>query len=143
MKKTITTIAALFMIVAAFAGTPNDKVLKIFNATFSSPQEVTWYDHETYYDVSFVQAGIRSNVKYDKEGNFLSSIRYYGEQNLPINIVCQLKKKYADKKIFGVTEITNADEVNYFVKLEDEKNWITVKVTGNGQMTSVEKYKKA
>lgn len=142
MKKVITTFAALFMIVAAFASAPNDKVLKIFNATFISPQEVTWYDHADYYDVSFVQAGIRSSVKYDKEGNFMSSIRYYGEQNLPINVVCQLKKKYASKKVYGVTEVTNSDIINYFVKLEDEKNWITVRVSGNGQMTSIEKYKK-
>lgn len=143
MKKTIITLAAFFLMVTAFAATPNDKVLRVFNATFSSPQEVTWYDHEDYYDVSFVQAGIRSTVKYDKEGNFMSSIRYYGEQNLPINIICQLKKKFADKKVFGVTEMTNAEEVNYYVKLVDEKNWITVKISGNGLMTSVEKYKKA
>ena len=143
MKKTIITFAAILMMATAFAGTPNDKVLKVFNATFISPQDVTWYDHEDYYDVSFLQSGIRSTVKYDKEGNFMSSIRYYGEQNLPINIVFQLKKKFADKKVFGVTEMTNADEVNYYVKLEDDKNWITVKVSGNGQMTSIEKYKKA
>ena len=105
--------------ITAFAATPNDKVLKVFNATFTSPQEVTWYDHEDYYDVSFVQGGIRSTVKYDKEGNFMSSIRYYAEQNLPINIVCQLKKKFADKKVFGVTEMTNSEEVNYYVKLEE------------------------
>jgi hypothetical protein len=143
MKKTIITFVALFLMVAAFAATPNEKVLKVFKATFISPEEVTWYDYADYYDVSFVQSGIRSSVKYDKEGNFMSSIRYYGEQNLPINIVCQLKKKFADKKVYGVTEMTNADEINYYIKLEDDKNWITVKVSGNGQMTSVEKYKKA
>ena len=143
MKKTLITLSALLMMAATFAAAPNEKVLKIFNATFTSPQDVSWYDHEDYYDVSFLQSGIRSSVKYDKEGNFLSSIRYYGEQNLPINIVCQLKKKYANKKIFGVTEMTNSEEVNYYVKLEDDKTWVTIKVSGNGQMTAIEKYRKA
>ena len=143
MKKTIITLSALLMMLASFAAAPNEKVLKIFNATFISPQEVSWYDHNNYYDVSFLQAGIRSSVKYDKEGNFISSIRYYGEQNLPINIVCQLKKKYASKKIFGVTEMTNAEEVNYYINLEDDKTWVTVKVTGNGQMIFVEKFRKS
>ena len=40
----------------------------------------------------------------------------------------ELKKKYADKTIFGVTENIIGDEVNYYVKLVDEKNWTTVKI---------------
>ena len=143
MKKTILGLFLLLVIAASsFANMPNEKVLRIFEATFSSPKDVTWYDHNDYYDVSFVQSGIRSTVKYDKEGNFLSSMRYYGENNLPINVVCQLKKKYAGKKIFCVTEITSSDEVNYYVKLQDDKLWITVKVSGNGQMLTIEKYRK-
>ena len=144
MKKTIVSLASLLLLaVASFASTPNEKVLKIFEATFSSPKNVVWYDRKDHYDVSFVQSGIRATVKYDKEGNFISSIRYYGEQNLPINVVCQLKKKYADKKIFGVTETTSEEEVSYYVKLEDSKSWLTVKINTNGYMAIVEKYRKA
>src|SRR3954469_1172062 len=141
MKKfIIATCSLLFISLAAFADSPNEKVLKAFNATFTSPQEVTWYDHDDFFDVTFVQNGVRSNVKYDKEGNFVSSIRYYSEQNLPVNILCQLRKKFGDKKVFGVTEMTSLEEVNYYIKLEDDKSWITVKVSGNGHVESVEKY---
>jgi len=144
MKRTFTIFAGLFILAATcFAKIPNEKVLKTFKATFSSPSEVKWYDHPDFYEVSFVQADIRSNVKYDLEGNFLSSTRYYKEHQLPTNILCKLKKKYDDKTIFGVTEITNSEEIVYYVKLEDAKNWITVKVNGNGQMELFEKYKKA
>jgi hypothetical protein len=125
------------------ANMPNEKVLKIFNATFSSPKDVTWFDHADYYDVSFVQAGIRSNIKYDKEGNFLSSMRYYGEENLPVNIVCQLKKRFPAKKVFGVTELTTSEQVNYYIKLQDDKFWTTLKVSTNGQMIVTEKFRKA
>lgn len=144
MKNVIASIACLFLF-AAFvsAKMPNEKVLKSFESTFEKPQEVKWYDHPDYYEVSFLQEGTKANVKYDLEGNFLSSTRYYREHQLPTNILCKLKKKYGDKSIFGVTENTTIDEVNYYIKLEDEKNWITVKVSGNGQMELYEKYKKA
>lgn len=142
MKKSIVTIASLFFMVAAFAGTPGDKVLRIFNETFNNPKEATWSDFEDYYNVRFVQGGITSTVKYDKEGNFISAIRYYAEENLPINIVCDLKKQYAGNSIFGVTEVSIAGKVYYFVKLEGEKNWLTVKI-GNGYMSTIEKLKKS
>ena len=144
MKKTVITFICLFVIAAPLlANAPNEKVLRIFNATFSSPKDVSWYDHIDYYDVSFVHSGIRSHIKYDKEGNFLSSMRYYGEENLPVNVVCQLKKKYENKKVFGVTELTTTEQVNYYIKLEDDKHWTTLKVGTNSQMIQVEKYRKA
>ena len=144
MKKSILGLACFFLIAASsFASTPNEKVLKIFEATFGSPKNVVWYEHKDHYDVSFMQAGIRSTVKYDLVGNFVSSIRYYGEQNLPLNIVCQIKKKFADKRIFGVTETTTEDDVCYYVKLEGPKTWTTLKVSSNGYMVVVEKFRKA
>lgn len=144
MKKTLISFASLLLLAATcFARTPNDKVLKSFHTTFLSPKQVKWYEHKDYYEVSFAQASVRANVKYDLEGNFLSSTRYYKEQQLPANILYQIKKKYADKTIFGVTEIANPEEIYYYVKLEDSKRWLTIKVSSNGQIEVFEKFKKA
>ena len=146
MKKTFIIIASLLVITAssfANAYAPNEKVLKAFNESFESPQDVTWYEYPNYFEVSFVQAGARANVTYDKEGNFLSSTRYYGKDYLPVNILCKLQKKYPEKKIFGVTEVTRNDEVTYYIKLEDDKNWTTIKASGNGGLEVFEKFKKA
>lgn len=138
------SFAGLLLLAATcFAKTPNDKVLKSFHTTFISPKQVKWYEYKDYYEVSFAQEFVRANVKYDLEGNFLSSTRYYKEQQLPANILCQVKRKYADKTIFGVTEIANREEIYYYVKLEDNKRWFTIKVSSNGQMEMFEKYKKA
>lgn len=133
----------LLLAVTCFAKAPNDKVLKSFHATFLSPKQVKWYEHKDYYEVSFAQASVRANVKYDLEGNFLSSTRYYKEHQLPANILYQVKKKYADKTIFGVTEVANPEEIYYYVKLEDSKRWLTIKVNSNGQMEVYEKFRKA
>lgn len=144
MKKKLVTYASLMLMAATcFAFTPNDKVLKSFHSTFLSPKQVKWFEHKNYYEVSFAQASVRANVKYDLEGNFLSSTRFYKEHQLPANILYQLKKKYADKTIFGVTEIANPEEIYYYVKLEDNKRWLTVKVSSNGQMEVFERFRKS
>jgi hypothetical protein len=143
MKKTIITLASFFLMITAFAEAPSEKVLQLFNATFSSPQEVTWYDTPDYYGVSFVQNGINTRVKYDKEGNFMSSIRYYGKQHLPINILSQVSKEYIGYEVYAITEVTNTYQVSYHVTLQDENNWITVKVSSSGDISKVKKFKKA
>jgi hypothetical protein len=60
-----------------------------------------------------------------------------------VNIICKLRKKYADKKVSGVTEIISDENAEYYIKLEDATSWMTVKSNGLGNMEIVEKYKKA
>jgi len=104
---------------------------------------VRWLESADRYTVNFKENGILTKIDYDKDGNFISSLRYYSEKNLPINILCRLQKKYADKKVFGVTEMTSEGGVEYYIKLEDDENWTTVKSNAEGSLQVVEKYKKA
>lgn len=144
MKKLVISLSCLFVLVTScLADLPNEKVLKNFRTTFSRAQKVKWMEHDNYFDVSFVQSGIQSNVRYEKDGSFMNCTRYYTEQQLPVNILCKLRDKYADKKVFGVTEVTTQDDISYYVKMYDSKNWLSVKVTNDGQMEVVEKYRKA
>ena len=142
MKKLFVILACALVTVSAYADDPNEKVLKSFNETFTGAEDVKWEEFSTYYTVSFVNAGIRSKVNYDKDGNMLGSIRYYSPSMLPLNILNKLKKEYSKKTLFGVTEVTFGTDVTYYVKIEDEKNWITVKVDPSGNSQVTEKYKK-
>ena len=142
MKKLFVILVSALLTVTAYADDPNEKVLKSFNETFTGAEEVKWEEFSTYYTVSFVNAGIRSKVNYDKEGTMLGSIRYYSPQMLPLNIYNKLKKENARKTLFGVTEVTFGTDVTYYVKVEDEKHWITLKVDVSGNSQVTEKYKK-
>jgi len=73
----------------------------------------------------------------------LKTIRYYGEKQLLPNIVSKLRKKYADREIFGVTETTSPDEVSFLVTLKDGKNWYVVKSDVYGNLEQTEKFKRA
>ena len=146
MKKVIAIVfAALITAGSAHAfdpRDPNERVLKAFNETFNTAQEVRWEEFPTYFAVSFVNGGIRAKVNYDKEGNMISSIRYYNPQLLPLFIMNKMNKEYPKKKMFGVTEVTVNSTINYYIKLEDNNNWYTIKIDVDGNSQQVEKYRK-
>ena len=145
-KSLLLACCLLTLSAGAFATTDlnvSDKLLQTFHNTFPDAQQVKWAETEDKYLVNFKQGDILTKVEYDKEGNFLSSLRYYSEKNLPVSILCRLQKRYADKKVFGVTELTSDNSVEYYIKLEDANSWITVKSNIDGAMQVVEKYKKA
>jgi len=118
------------------------KTLQLFKQTFPNAEQVKWIEQADKNTVNFKDDGVLIKIEYDKEGNFISSVRYYTEKNLPINILCKLQKKYGDKKVFGVTEMTTDNTVDYYIKLEDDKSWTTVKSNADGNFQVVEKYKK-
>ncbi|MBC7826483.1 MAG: hypothetical protein H7122_01960 [Chitinophagaceae bacterium] len=142
MKKVVTVICSLLLVAGAYAFEVNEKVLKSFKETFTAAEEVKWEEYKTYYTVSFVNTGIRSKVNYDKDGIMLGSIRYYAPQMLPLNIYNRLKKEHGSKEMFGVTEVTFGTDITYFVKMQNAKNWITVKIDATGNSSIHEKYKK-
>ena len=144
MKKLISIVACLFVLSSfVSANIPNEKVLKVFTESFAAPSEVKWFEGTDYFEVRFVESNVRSVVTYDKEGNFLRSLRYYDESKLPFYVSCKLKKKFADKKVYGVTEKVNEGVLTYYVKMESDTQWVTVKVDADGSMEVVEKYRKA
>jgi hypothetical protein len=82
-------------------------------------------------------------VKYDLKGNIISTRRDYNEKDLSLFIVAKVKERYAAKKIFGVTEITSSEGVSYNIVLEDDKNWINIISDESGNISQVQKLKKA
>lgn len=142
MKKVLAIICSMMFVVGAYAFEVNEKVLRSFKETFSAAEEVKWEEYKTYYTVSFVHSGIRSKVNYDKDGKMLGSIRYYAPQMLPLNVYNRLKMEYSRKELYGVTEVTFGTDVTYFVKMQDAKNWITVRIDALGNSSIHEKYRK-
>jgi hypothetical protein len=142
MKKLTAILFAVLFTAGAYAFDPNEKVLKAFNETFTAAEDVRWEEFANHFTVSFVSSGIRSKVNYDRDGVMISSLRYYTPQMLPLNIINKMTREYSKKKMFGVTEVTAANSVVYYIKLEDKTNWYTVKVDAEGNGEVVEKYKK-
>lgn len=146
MKKLIFGFAMLLGSATLLATAPpeiNDKVLKAFQETFKDPKEVSWHEYETYYEVDFKQDEIKTQVRYDADGNLTGTTRYYFEKQLPPHIIANLKKKYPQRTVYGVTEIYTENDLQYYITMEDEKNWYTIKSNPLGNLEQTEKFKKA
>jgi hypothetical protein len=130
MKKILLT-AALFASLVSFANPGVDaKVLDAFQATFSQAQEVAWSVQGDVYEVKFRHLDIRTTVTYDHDGQILKTMRYYGEDKLPVMLLTRIKSKFEGKSIFGVTEVISDAGVEYHIILEDAKSWYNVKADG-------------
>jgi hypothetical protein len=125
------------------AGMVNEKLLQSFKESFPNAEKVAWDVQPGIYIVHFMDDGVTTRIVYDKEGAFISSIRYYQERNLPYYLLNILKKKYAAKTIYSVTELASTAGIEYYVKLEDARVWLTVRMDGEGNLGVVEKYRKA
>src|SRR5580658_2659467 len=122
--------------------TISDKLLQVFQQTFPDAKQVKWVEEPGGYEVSFRQNDILTKVVYDKDAHYVSSLRYYSEKNLPVSILCQLQKKYAGKTVWGVTEQSAESSTEYYVKLVDDRNWYTVRSDAEGNMQTIERFKK-
>lgn len=126
MKRII--FASVLMLSFAFSATAavTEKVLKAFSETFQDAQEVKWHEYEQAYQVSFRHNDVPTSVLYDKEGNIIEARRHSKEDILPLVIREKLKKRYADKQVFGVTELTTGNQTTYRIVLEDDKKWTII-----------------
>lgn len=129
----------------AYATDPvvDEKIEKNFHAAFPKAEKVTWYENGTQHEVSFINESVKCRMLYDKEGNVLKTERYYAAENLPPFITAKLNKKYADKTVFGVTEITINEGTTYHIVLQDSKQWYFVTADNNGFLTFDRKMRKA
>ncbi|GAB4093101.1 hypothetical protein [Flaviaesturariibacter terrae] len=146
MKKVFFALFALVISASAFA-TPdpvlNQQVLKTFNTTFVSAQDVRWSEHQGIYEAHFTFNDIVTRASFDAEGNTVQTIRYYFEQQLPLNILTRLKSNYQGQRVHGVTEVTTGDRTEYHIVLESRSNWTTIIADNSGYMSQEKKMVKA
>ncbi len=146
MKKVFVAAALLIGVFASAAPTPagiSDRILKAFKETFKYAKDITWHEYQDYYQASFKQDEIQVRAQYADDGTLLKTIRYYKEDNLLPCIVAKLKRKYAGKEIFGVTETSSNDDMNFVINLKDEDNWYVVTSDVFGNLQQTDKFRRA
>jgi hypothetical protein len=94
-----------------------------------------------FHTVNFLEASKRRDILYDKTEGSHSLTRYYKEKNLPPDLRMLLKKKYSQKKIYGVIEILNSAGLEYYIKMEDSRALIRIKMKNNENSGLINKYR--
>ena len=139
MKKIISYAACMIMAISV-AAMPTSKILKAFNETFPNASNIKWSDDKEGYFVSFTQNGNFEKILYSKEGNFVCSWKYSDGKELLTPVVMALKRNYKDCEIIGVTEYATEQSVSYEIKLRNNKNWYSARISSEGRILNSEKF---
>jgi len=140
MKKTILYVFASILIAVSVSAAPGSKILKRFSETFPNAQNIKWTDDTNGYFVSFSQNGAFLKALYNKDGNFLYTLKYSDGSALPTNIVMTLNEKYGETKIIGTTEITMPDKTIYNIKLSKDDKLYCLNILTDGSVVKEEEY---
>jgi len=121
----------------------NTHATRDFIQRFNNPANVEWTKCGKGYIVTCTLAAIRSRVAYNAGGNWVYTIKYLTESQMPREVRALVKSSYYDYTITQVEEIVqqiNTDPV-YLVHMKDDHTWKNVLV-GNGEMVVMEEYDK-
>lgn len=127
----------------AAPNTIDEKLIRMFRQTYPDAVQVSWTEYPETNAVYFAEEGVKSTILFKKDGTLLRATRYYKEANLPFYLVDAIRGKYPEKKIYSVTEVSSPFNIDYYIKLEDAKNWITVQMDSDGNSRVIEKFRKA
>jgi hypothetical protein len=115
---------------AGYLNNISTKAVRNFKNAFKNVRDEKWYEMPDGFRANFTLGSIRHRLDYDKKGNWLHTIRYYDEKNLPTDVRRLVVSTYLDHKITCVEEVeTSLNNLFYVIHLEGQANWINIKVS--------------
>ena len=138
---------AAVLVLAGFASMAadkniNEKLVEAFKETYPNAIQVSWLEYPESYIVYFEEKGVKANIIFSQDGTFIRATRYYTKEYLPFHLVTAIREKFPERKIYSVTEVSTPGNIDYYVKLEDAKTWMTIKVDSEGNIKRLEKFNK-
>ena len=143
MKRIIAFTYALILGAGAWAAPDknlSEKLLRTFRENFPDARQIYWKENPDFYTVDFLDNDVRIHIIYGKSGDFFRSMRYFDAQDLPYYLQAVIRKKYTNRRIFGVVEVADAHGVDYLLKTEDGKILATIRMDSQGRLELVEKH---
>lgn len=116
----------------------NMNAVRDFSKKFAKADEVVWVDNEAGTSVYFTLDGYKMRCTYDKGGKREYTLKYYDDASMPRELRHLVKSTYYDFDIVQVTEVERRMMKSYMVKLQSDKEFLTVKVV-DGEMSVYER----
>ena len=119
----------------------NTKAMRDFKKTSPHIESEKWYSFKDGFAAKFTEDGIQRMVTYNRIGDWLYTISYYEEKQLPEDIRALVKSTYYDYTITVVQEITAHQQTVYLVHMQDANTWKTIRIADE-EMSVVEDFNK-
>ena len=147
MKQVILSIATMLMMgVSAFAGN-NDEVInqqavRTFKRDFSTASNISWESRNGYARATFSLNGQVLFAYYDTNGDLQAVVRNIVSDQLPINLLSEVKKEYGDYWISDLFEMATDNSTTYYITLENSEKRIVLKSEGTNYWSVYNKIRK-
>jgi hypothetical protein len=115
--------------------------MRNFYNRYGDAHNESWYITDFGFRAKFQQNNISFIADYNKKGLWLSTIKTYGENELPKAVREQIRRTWYDHHIFLVQEINQRGEPVYLVSIENARSWMKLRLSGD-EMETVAVYEK-
>ena len=135
MKKMLLVAAIATLWLSRATAAPGEQLLSLFNRTLPDAQYTRWTEDKDHYMVSFTRNESLCRIWYDRSGMLVYSLKYGQENDLPLRVLQAVKKRYPNRQIDGLIEITRNNAVSYEITLSDDRKWYVVNATSYGDVS--------
>ena len=147
MKQTILAVATLITLStgSAYANKGEDvsnTVISSFSHDFSSAKNVNWQKEKNYVKATFTLNEQVMYAYYNAQGEMIGAVRNILADQLPINLVTELRNGYNGYWITDLFEMASGGETTYYVTLESADQIIVLKSNGSNSWEVYQKTKK-
>ncbi len=149
MKKlrTLFVAAAILLATSAFATPGPDKVSERvkseFEKFFAGAANVKWEVKDDFYFATFDLNAKEVSAAYNAVGELLGISRILETCELPFSVSFAVAENYPGYSVAKtVTEITYEGQTSYYVNVENDKKFLKLKCTSNGEIAVDKKVKK-
>ena len=137
MKKIITILAMTLIVSTSFASiepqTVSGQALNTFNSEFVGATDATWTINKDFYQVSFILDGQQMFAYYNKSGEFMAVSQNISSVQLSNYLKKGLKKVMSNRWITDLFEITNNDQISWYVTIESADEKIVLRSDNGGK----------
>lgn len=139
-KDSVVTLPEVIVTSPVDIGTQVDKS---FAAQFPDATDVVWRRLNKDYLTKFMQADVKHQALFKKNGVMKYDIVYMGESHIPKQIADKVKNAYGAYSITNVARIDRARQAFWIINLEGIKNYKVIRMDEGGDMEEVKHYEKA
>ena len=133
--KTFAFVAMLLTASSTFATTPTDDSNKTVNVAFhkdfKKAQLLATEAKQAYTKVTFKMNDVVMYAFYSDNGQLLAVTRNITSNQLPIQLLLDLKRSYADYWITDLFELTGDGASNYYITVENSDSRVTLRSNGD------------
>ena len=99
------------------------KAAREFWKKYGAGKDESWYKLEAGFLAEFTEGAIRCKSVFDRKGNWLYSIKEYGEKELPKEVRDLVRSVYYDYSIGWIKEVSQNQSLVYVVHIFAGPDW--------------------